>query len=139
MKPVHILLVEDNEGDILLTTEALAEAKNKFKISIARDGEEAINLLTEPGHELPDLVLLDINLPKKNGHEVLQYIKTTPHLKKIPVIVLSTSSSPKDIDSAYNNLANCYVTKSVEIHEFTQTIAKLQDFWTEVALLPASN
>lgn len=139
MKPVHILLVEDNEGDILLTTEALAEAKTKFEISIARDGEEAIDLLNKVNQDLPDLVLLDINLPKKNGHEVLQYIKTTPHLKKIPVIVLSTSSSPKDIDSAYNNQANCYVTKSVETHGFTETIAKLQDFWTEVATLPASN
>ncbi len=139
MKPVHILLVEDNEGDILLTTEALAEAKTKFKISIARDGEEAINLLNKASQDFPDLVLLDINLPKKNGHEVLQYIKTTAHLKKIPVIILSTSSSPKDIDSAYNNQANCYVIKSLEIHEFTKTIAKLQDFWTDVAILPGSN
>lgn len=139
MKPVHILLVEDNEGDILLTTEALAEAETKFKITIARDGEEAINFLNSPGQDLPDLVLLDINLPKKNGHEVLQYIKTTSHLKKIPVIVLSTSSSPKDIDSAYNNQANCYVIKSLEIHEFIETIEKLQDFWTDVATLPWSN
>ncbi|MDQ6763653.1 MAG: response regulator [Bacteroidota bacterium] len=143
MKPVHILLVEDNEGDILLTTEALAEGKTPPRISIARDGEEAIQILNKTDRQsikdLPDLVLLDINLPKKNGYEVLHYIKTTSRLKKIPVVVLTTSSSLKDIESAYNSHANCYVTKSVEIHEFTETIAKLQEFWTEVVTLPRAN
>ncbi|MEO6638796.1 MAG: response regulator [Ginsengibacter sp.] len=139
MKTAHILLVEDNEGDILLTTEVLAEAKTQFKVNIARDGEEAINLLNKAGMDLPDMILLDINLPKKNGHEVLHFIKTSDRFKKIPVIVLSTSSSPKDIDSAYNNHANCYISKSVEIHEFTETITKLQDFWAGVVTLPGNN
>lgn len=143
MRAVHILLIEDNEGDILLTTEALSESKSAPRISIARDGEEAIQLLNRTDRQsikdLPDLVLLDINLPKKNGHEVLQYIKTTGRLKKIPVVILTTSSSLKDIESAYNNYANCYITKSHEIHEFTETIAKLQQFWTEVVALPRAN
>lgn len=143
MKPIHILLIEDNEGDILLTTEALTEGKAEPRISIARDGEEAIQLLDKTDYQslkdLPDLVLLDINLPKKNGHEVLHYIKTTGRLKKIPVIVLTTSSSLTDIESAYNNYANCYITKSHEIHEFTETITKLQEFWTEVVALPRAN
>lgn len=143
MKPVHILLVEDNEGDILLTTEFLSEGETAPRISIARDGEEAIQLLNRADRQsikdLPDLVLLDINLPKKNGHEVLHYIKTTGRLKKIPVIVLTTSSSLKDIESAYNAYANCYITKSVEIHEFSETIAKLQEFWTKVVALPRAN
>ncbi len=143
MKPIHILLIEDNEGDIVLTIEALTEGKAAPRISIARDGEEAIQLLNKTDgqsiKDLPDLVLLDINLPKKNGHEVLHHIKTNGRLKKIPVIVLTTSSSLKDIQSAYNSYANCYITKSPEIHEFTETIAKLQEFWTEVVALPSSN
>ena len=143
MKPIHILLIEDNEGDIVLTTEALTEGKTAPRISIARDGEEAIQLLNKTDRQsikdLPDLVLLDINLPKKNGHEVLHFIKTTGRLKKIPVIVLTTSSSLKDIETAYNNYANCYITKSPEIHEFTETIAKLHEFWTKVIALPRAN
>ncbi|MEO6542278.1 MAG: response regulator, partial [Ferruginibacter sp.] len=107
MKAIHILLVEDNEGDIMLTTEALEEGKIANKISIVKDGKHAIDFLNKKGGyenaSLPDLVLLDINLPKKNGHEVLQYIKHAEALKQIPVIMLTTSSSEKDILESYKN------------------------------------
>src|SRR5690554_2008882 len=105
MKPIHILLVEDNEGDILLTTEAFEEAKILNTISICRDGQEAIQFLNREGQyesaEIPDLILLDVNLPKKNGHEVLYYIKNNKKLKSIPVIILTTSISEKDISRSY--------------------------------------
>ena len=100
MKPIHILLVEDNEGDVFLVTEALEEGKVINKISVTRDGKEAMDFLDKKGKyeniQLPDLILLDINLPKKHGHEVLEYIKEKDELKQIPVIMLTTSSSEKD-------------------------------------------
>src|SRR3954471_12766495 len=106
MKNIHILLVEDNEGDILLTQEALSDAKIRNKVSVARDGEEAINYLNEALEEseelLPDLILLDINLPKVDGKEVLFYIKNNPGLRKIPVVMLTTSSSHLDIVDSNN-------------------------------------
>ncbi|MEO6253422.1 MAG: response regulator, partial [Ferruginibacter sp.] len=122
MKAIHILLVEDNEGDIMLTTEALEEGKIANKISIVKDGKHAIDFLNKKGdyenETLPDLILLDINLPKKNGHEVLQYIKHDDGLKQIPVIMLTTSSSEKDILESYKNYVNCYITKPVDVNDF---------------------
>jgi CheY-like chemotaxis protein len=138
--PIHILLVEDNEGDILLTTEALEEGKIVNRISIARDGHEAITFLEERNltnkKELPDLILLDVNLPKKNGHEVLQVIKHHNELKQIPVIILTTSSSESDIIKSYQNYANCFITKPVDVKEFLNVIAGIENFWISIVQLP---
>lgn len=140
MKPIHILLVEDNEGDVLLTIEAFAEGKITNNISVVNDGKEAIDFLNQVGaystSELPDLVLLDINLPKQNGHEVLHIIKTTEKLKSIPVIMLTTSSSERDILKAYKNYVNCYITKPIDLFDFMKAIAQIEDFWMSVVKLP---
>ncbi|MBC7522913.1 MAG: response regulator [Flavobacterium sp.] len=136
MKSIHILLVEDNEGDILLTTEALSERKIFNKISIAKDGIEAIDYLNKQNNFsnaiLPDLILLDINLPKKNGHEVLEYIKSNENFKQIPVIMLTTSCSEKDILLANKNQANFFITKPVEVDEFIETVTKIENFWISI-------
>ncbi len=137
MKPIHILLVEDNEGDIMLTTEALEEGKIVNKISVMRDGKLAIDFLnSSKGLEFPDLVLLDINLPKRSGHEVLQFIKSTEHIKHLPVIMLTTSSAPKDINQAYKSFASCYITKPVDVMDFMDAIGKIESFWISIVKLP---
>jgi len=140
MKNIHILLVEDNEGDILLTTEALEEKKIVNKISVARDGQEALDFVLKRGDykdaPTPDLILLDVNLPKKNGHEVLQIIKTTESTQQIPVIMLTTSSSEKDINLSYKHHANCYITKPVEVGAFLEAITSIEDFWLTIVKLP---
>jgi CheY-like chemotaxis protein len=140
MKPIHILLVEDNEGDILLTREALEDAKIITTLSVAKDGKEAIDFLSHQGKHtdapLPDLLLLDINLPKKNGHEVLKYIKEDENLKHIPVIMLTTSSSERDINSSYGNYANCYITKPVEVNDFITVVSTIENFWISIVKLP---
>lgn len=140
MTQVHILLVEDNEGDILLTTEAFEEAKILITLSIVRDGKEAIDFLDKEGKysnaDMPDMLLLDVNLPKKNGHEVLQYIKGNESLKHIPVIMLTTSSSPKDINLSYSNYASCFITKPVDVNEFIKVIATIENFWISIVKLP---
>ncbi|MGY5849502.1 response regulator [Salegentibacter sp. F14] len=140
MKAIHILLVEDNEGDILLTTEALEEGKVMNQLSVARDGQEALDFLNKIGEfqtcELPDLILLDVNLPKKNGHEVLKYIKTHQVFRSIPVIMLTTSSSQKDINKSYKNYVNCYITKPIELGDFIDAIGKIEDFWINLVKLP---
>lgn len=140
MRPIHILLVEDNEGDILLTLDAFEEAKINNKISVVRDGNEAIDFLTQSGkyanRELPDLILLDINLPKRNGHEVLSFIKSTDWLRQIPVIILTTSSSERDIEKAYKNFVSCYITKPIEVNDFLIAISKIEDFWFSIVSLP---
>ncbi|KYP15954.1 response regulator [Flavihumibacter sp. CACIAM 22H1] len=141
MKSIHVLLVEDNEGDILLTMEALEEGKLVNKISIARDGKEAIDFLQKKdrftSEHAPDLILLDVNLPKKNGHEVLQFIKTSDEFKHIPVIMLTTSSSYKDINVSYTNHANCYITKPVEVEEFFKVVIQIENFWVNIVKLPS--
>jgi CheY-like chemotaxis protein len=138
MKNVNILLVEDNEGDILLTVEALEEGRIANVISVARDGQEAIDKLEESfqNGQLPDLVLLDINLPKLIGHEVLEQLKQNEHFKHVPVIILSTSSSEMDILKSYKNHANCFITKPVEIDEFVKAIESIEDFWFSIVKLP---
>jgi CheY-like chemotaxis protein len=143
MKTIHILLVEDNEGDILLTSEALEEGKITNTISVVTDGEQAMDFLNKAGKhanaETPDLVLLDVNLPKQNGHEVLQRIKTTEELKHIPVIMLTTSSSESDIMRSYKNFANCFITKPVHVVDFMKAIEQLEDFWINIVSLPKGN
>lgn len=136
---MHILLVEDNEGDIILTKEAFEECKVKIQISIAKNGQEALDFLFKRGQfsmsKKPDLILLDINIPIFNGHEVLKQIKSDSILKKIPVIMLTTSSSQKDIDEAYENYCNSYIKKPLEISEFLTTILKIEEFWLQLTTL----
>ncbi|SHN08015.1 Response regulator receiver domain-containing protein [Cyclobacterium lianum] len=140
MKPIHILLVEDNEGDIFLTTEALEESNIVNQISVAKDGQEALDFIFKTkGFEdktTPDLVLLDVNLPRKSGHEVLRELKTHQTFRKIPVIMLTTSSSRRDIDLSYEYHANCFITKPVEVTDFLDAIASIEQFWLRIASLP---
>ncbi|HVS95660.1 MAG TPA: response regulator [Puia sp.] len=138
MHQIHILLVDDNEGDILLTREALDDARIVNKISIAYDGLDAIDFLRERegGADVPDLILLDINLPRMSGTEVLEVIKNDPGLKRIPVIMLTTSSAEKDILASYNNHANCYITKPVDLDRFMDVVRTIEDFWISIVKLP---
>lgn len=140
MDKIKILLVEDNEGDILLTREAFEEAKIMIDLDVVRDGKLAIDYLSNGMHnenvEFPDLILLDVNLPKKNGHEVLQFIKTDVQLKHIPVIMLTTSSSPKDINLSYNNHVNCFITKPVDAGTFLEVVSSIENFWIKIVKLP---
>jgi len=138
MSGINILLVEDNEGDILLTREAFEESKIVNRIMSIRDGYEAIRFfeaLTNKA-EVPHLVLLDVNLPKKSGHEVLMYIKNSEKYKMIPVIMLTTSSSDKDILKAYKNHVNCYITKPIDLSDFMKAISKIEDFWINIVSIP---
>jgi CheY-like chemotaxis protein len=143
MKSIRILLVEDNEGDIVLTKEAFEESKLTNKLVVARNGKEALDfLLKKNGYEnaeQPDLILLDINMPIKNGHQVLQEIKADDVLRHIPVIVLTTSSSTTDVNKAYQNHANCYIKKPVDMDEFMQAITRIEQFWFDIVSLPQVN
>ena len=140
MDLVNILLIEDNEGDILLTTEALNEGKIANKIAIIKDGQSAIEYMNKKGRyeaiEFPDLILLDVNLPKMNGHEVLKSFKSNEKIKHIPVIMLTTSSSEKDIFQSYNNYANCYITKPISVNSFLEVVASIENFWISIVQLP---
>lgn len=137
----HVLMIEDNEGDVLLTKEALNSGTIPVRISLARDGAEGIeyleNQLRNANPDLPDLILLDINLPKKSGHEVLEFIKTHNVLKKIPVVMLSTSSSPEDISSAYAHHANSFVTKPLDLDNFLYVVTQVKNFWLSISKLPS--
>lgn len=139
LKPAHILLVEDNEGDILLTLEAFEEGRVNTDISVVKNGQEALDFLFKRGAFVnatkPDLILLDINIPIYNGHEVLKQIKADDHLKKIPVIMLTTSSNQKDIDMAYANHSNSYVKKPLSIDEFLEAVLKIEAFWLQLSTL----
>lgn len=139
LKTAHILLVEDNEGDILLTLDAFEESKFKTQVSIARNGQEALDFLKKQGKywnaQKPDLALLDINIPIFSGHEVLEEIKRDENLKKIPVIMLTTSSNQKDINRAYSNYCNSYIKKPLEMEEFMKTVLKIEEFWLQLTTL----
>jgi len=139
-KEIRILLVEDNEGDIILTLEALKEARIGNMIDVVRDGDEALRFLGKEGdfenQETPDLILLDINLPKVDGIEVLTIIKKDEHLKIIPVVMLTTSDSEKDIMESYQCHANCYITKPVNFVNFMEVIQAIKDFWINIVQLP---
>lgn len=134
MKSIHILLVEDNEGDILLTTETLEENKIINKLTVIKDGKAAIdyfkNLVNKSN--APDLVILNFHLPKENGREVLRYIKKDESLNHVPVIMLTTSLLEREMLSAYKYHANYYITKPIEIAEFIAVIAKIQEFWFSI-------
>ena len=140
VRPVDILLVEDNPGDIRLTKEALKDAKVMNEIFVAKDGVEAIEFLRRKGRfsnvPLPDLILLDLNLPKKDGRQVLAEIKEDPILKHIPVVVLTTSKADEDIVKTYNLHANAYITKPVDLNRFAEIIHVLNEFWFTIVKLP---
>lgn len=138
MKSINILLVEDNEGDILLTTEAFEDSKIINNITAIRDGKAAINFFESltSRDEMPNLVLLDINLPKLSGHDVLMFIKSSEKYASIPVIMLTTSSSEKDVLQSYKNHVNCYITKPIDVVDFMKAIAKIEDFWINIVTMP---
>jgi two-component system response regulator len=135
-----VLLIEDNPGDVRLTREALSESKRDLRLSVVSDGIEALRFLRrESPHESaprPNLILLDLNLPKKDGREVLEQIKTDDELKVIPVIVMTTSDAQADIRRAYGLHANCYVTKPADFDAFVGLVRSLQQFWLSVAKIP---
>lgn len=139
MKKISILHVEDNEGDVLLVKEAFENSIIVKEINNVYDGEKAIqflnNILIDGGIGLPNLIILDINLPKINGHEVLAYIKNNDYLKWIPVVVLTTSSAKSDVDLSYSNFANCFITKPVDIDDFMDAVSKIEEFWLKTAKL----
>jgi CheY-like chemotaxis protein len=140
MKNAHILLVEDNEGDIVLTKEVFKDSGLRNPMSVARDGEEALDFLFRRKHfasaERPDLILMDINIPRITGKEVLSIIKQDENLKSIPVIILTTSDADRDIEESYENQASCFITKPLSISEFTHAVAGIQDFWFTLATVP---
>lgn len=139
-KPIDILLIEDGPGDIRLTQEALKEGKVLNRLHVATDGETAMSFLLRKGRYAhaprPDLILLDLNLPKKDGREVLAEIKNTPALRRIPVVVLTTSNAEQDVLQAYELNCNCYITKPVDLQQFLTVIESIQDFWLTVVTLP---
>jgi len=139
-RPLEILLVEDNLGDVRLTQEALRENKIANRISVARDGVEALaSLRREDGYAdapRPDLILLDLNLPKKDGREVLAEVKANEQLRAIPVVVLTTSQAEEDILKSYNLHANCYITKPVDLEQFMRVVREVEDFWLCLVKLP---
>ncbi len=139
-KPIEILLVEDNPGDVRLTREALSESKIRNRISVVPDGEEAMAFLRREGKyedaPRPDLILLDLNMPRKDGREVLTEVKRNPEFKRIPVVILTSSSAEQDIVQSYNLHANAYVTKPVGFEQFVSVVKQVEDFWLEVVKLP---
>ena len=138
--PIVILMVEDNPTDVLIAKEGLLSAKMLNTLHIAEDGIEAMDFLRQRGRHAgaprPDIILLDLNMPRKNGHEVLAEIKADAGLKNIPVVILTTSKSEEDISKAYEQHANCYISKPVDFEEFTKVVRTIQDFWFSVATLP---
>lgn len=140
MKPIHILLVEDNPGDAELTREALADAKIANTLSVVVDGEEAMDFLHTRGPhadvDRPDVVLLDLNLPKMDGREVLAAIKGDPELRRLPVIVMTTSAADDDIARAYDDHANAYIQKPIDFDEFIRTVRSVENFWLSIVKLP---
>ncbi len=142
VRPVEILLIEDSPSDADLAIEALGQGKILNNLHFVEDGVEAIKFLRKKAPYLgvprPDLILLDLNLPKKSGVEVLEEIKTDPNLKLIPVVILSTSADPKDIVKSYSLHANCYITKPVDFVQFTKVVRLIEEFWLAVVQLPVS-
>jgi two-component system, chemotaxis family, response regulator Rcp1 len=139
-KPIEILLVEDNPGDYRLAMEVFKEAKVNNTMHIVTDGEEAIKYLKKEGKyddsPRPDLILLDLNLPKKDGKEVLAEIKDDDNLKRIPVVILTVSSAEEDIVKSYNLHANAYITKPIDLDQFINVVRSIEDFWLSIVKLP---
>ena len=139
-RPIQILMVEDNPDDIELTVEALKDARVANHLTVVRDGEEALSYLRCRGKYAqavrPDLILLDLNMPRKNGRDVLRDIKNDPKLKRIPVVILTTSQAEEDILHTYDLHANCYITKPVDFNQFLKVVRSIEDFWLTVVRLP---
>jgi chemotaxis family two-component system response regulator Rcp1 len=139
-RPVEILLVEDNAGDVRLTREALKDGKVLNNLNVVVDGVDAMDFLRRDGQYMwtarPDVILLDLNLPKKDGREVLAEIKADPTLKRIPVVVLTTSEAEKDILQAYDLHANSYIVKPVDFDQFIRVMESIEDFWLTIVKLP---
>lgn len=137
---IEVLIAEDNPDDVFLTQEAFKDAKLSINLSVVEDGQEALDFLRRRGPyadaPCPDLILLDLNMPKKDGREVLKEIKTNDKLRLIPVIVLTTSSAVEDINEAYQLYANCYITKPTDFNEFTEVVELIEDFWFSSVRLP---
>lgn len=142
-RPIEILLVEDNPGDARLTQEALREGKIRNNLHHVKDGVEALAFLKREGAYVkvptPDLILLDLNLPRKDGRQVLGEIKEDPRLRLIPVVVLTTSEAEKDIVKSYELHANCYITKPVDLEKFIEIVRAIESFWLAVVTLPSHN
>lgn len=139
-KPIEILLVEDNPGDVRLTQEAFKEGKINNNLNVVSDGVEALAYLRKEGQyantQQPDVILLDLNLPKKDGYEVLAEIKRDSDLKRIPVVILTTSEAERDILQTYYMHANCYITKPVDLDQFITVVKSIETFWLNVVKLP---
>ena len=135
-QPISVLLVEDDPGDVVLIEEAFEHNKVRNSLKIVGDGVEAMEFLRNPANSRPDLVLLDLNLPRKDGREVLAEVKEDPQLKRIPVVVLTTSKDEEDILRSYNLHANCYITKPVDFDKFVSVVKTIDDFWLTVVKLP---
>jgi len=139
-KMFDILLIEDNPGDVILIKEALKEGQAFNKLTVLGDGEAALSFLRKEGEykksSRPDLVLLDLNMPRKDGRDVLAEIKTNPELKHIPVVILTSSEAKQDIINAYNLQANCYITKPVDLKKFFSVVKLIEDFWLKTVKLP---
>jgi two-component system response regulator len=139
-KTLHVLLVEDDPGDAELTRAALSESKLALNLTVMEDGEKAMDYLRKlppfAGATMPDVVILDLNLPRKDGREVLAEIKSDPALRKIPVVILTTSNADDDIAKSYAHGANCYVTKPMGFPEFAKVVHSIQDFWFTIVKLP---
>ena len=137
---IDILLVEDNPGDVRLTREVLKDGKINNSLNVVMDGEEALDYLYKRGAHAtaksPDMILLDLNLPKIDGREVLEQIKNDPNLKRIPVIVLTTSDAQSDILKMYDSHANCYITKPVDFAQFINVVKSIENFWLSIVQLP---
>jgi CheY-like chemotaxis protein len=140
VKSIHILLVEDNLGDIRLTEEALKESKVRVRLEVVQDGVEAMAFLRRTGKYAdstrPDIILLDLNLPRKDGREVLREIKENGELRRIPVVVLTTSDDEHDILRSYDLHANCYITKPLDLRHFATIVKTIENFWFQIVKLP---
>jgi len=139
-KPIDILLVEDNPGDVRLAQEVFKEAKVANDLHVVYDGVEALAFLRREGQykdaARPDIILLDLNLPKKSGHEVLMEIKSDDKLKRIPVVILTVSKDEEDVIKSYNLYANCFITKPVDLNQFLNVVKAIEDFWLTIVKLP---
>jgi len=139
-KPIEILLVEDNPADIRLAKEALKDGKVLNNLSVVTDGVEALNFVNQTGRysdsPTPELILLDLNLPKKSGLEVLEFIKSDSELKKIPIVMLTTSKAEEDIVRSYKLNANCYITKPIDLKQFLEVVRAIEKFWLTIVTLP---